>query len=97
MSMEFFKILLVGVLVSFFSHIVFHLLAVFHPCITRMAATEIMKDPQKHVRFEHMMYFLRNMVGFFFVLMLLIAVCRGNVKFTKVNGKTEMSINADID
>ena len=94
--MELFKIILVGVLMSFLWHIAIHLYVVFHPCGTNMAVTEVLKDPRKYVRYEHMVYFLRNMVGFFFVLMLFIAACRGNVKFTKVNDKTEMSINADI-
>ena len=97
MEIELFKIVLVVVLVGILWHIAVHLVVVFWPYATNTAVEEVLKAPHKYVRYEHMKYFLRNMVGLFFVLMLFIAACRGNVKITKVNDKAEMSINADIN
>ena len=95
MDIEVLKIVLIGVLMGFLWHIAIHLLVIFKPCVTNLAVTEVLKDPHKYVRYEHMMYFLRNMICFFFVLLLFIAAWRGDIKIIKQKDIVEISVNSD--
>lgn len=81
------------ILLGFLYHIVMHLLAIFCPHVTKVAVEVVMKDPTKHVVYEHMLYFLRNMIGFFIALMLFVEACNGHVKVTKTENSTEISVN----
>ena len=69
-----------------------HLLAIFCPHVTKVAVEVVMKDPTKHVVYEQMLYFMRNMIGFVIALTLFVEACNGHVKVTKLENGTEISV-----
>lgn len=52
---------------------------------------KVLEDPYKYVMAEGMCYFVRNMVYLFFVCILLLAACNGNMKFDKNSKQIEIS------
>lgn len=74
------KIVLFAMLFSLMWHIIVHLLAVFCPAVTDMAVEEVNKDVRKYVRNEHFAYFLRNMVAFAIVVILLTTVFSSKIE-----------------
>lgn len=72
-------IVLVALFIGILWHIFGHLMIVFHPGTTDLAVKEVLKDPHKYMRYEHMCYFMRNMVYLFFMSMFLTAACTGNM------------------
>jgi hypothetical protein len=66
-------------------------MVVFHQGTTDLYVKKVLKDPYKYVTTEEMCYFIRNMVYLFFVIVLLIAACNGNMRFEKNTKQIEIS------
>jgi hypothetical protein len=66
-------------------------MVIFHQDTTDLYVKKVMEDPYKYVRNEEMGYFMRNIIYFFFVCMLLFAACNGNMRFEKNTKQIEIS------
>lgn len=91
MEMTIVYIVLIALLLGVFWHIFCHLMAVFHKDTTDHCVKKMLEDPYKYFMYEEMCYFVRNMVYLFFVCMLLIAACNGNMRFEKKTKSIEIS------
>ena len=87
------KIILIVTLLFIMFHVVTHLLIVFWGKMTQEAVNEVLKDPHRYIRDEHMCYFIRNMVYLFLVLTLTIAVFQGKVNISKKTNAIEVKGN----
>lgn len=91
MEMTIIYIVLIVLLLGILWHIFCHLMIVFHKDTTDLLVKKVLEDPYRHVRYEEMCYFMRNMVYLFFVCMLLFAACNGNMMFEKKTKQVEIS------
>lgn len=83
-------IVLTVLLIGITWHIFGHLMIIFHSDTTDLAVKEVLKDPHKYMRYEHMCYFMRNMVYLFFILMFLVAACKGNLTIKNEQDKADV-------
>lgn len=81
-------IVLTTIAIGILWHLFCHLMIMFHSDTTDKAVEELLKNPRKYLTDEHACYFIRNMVYLFFVSMLLVAACKGNIHFN--NDATEI-------
>lgn len=79
MEILIFKIVVIILLIRVIVLSVGHLLLVFYDEATKMAVEEILKDPAKYIRDEHIGTFFTNMIWVIIFISLLIAAFKGNV------------------
>ena len=91
MEMTVIYIVLIVLLLGILWHIFCHLMIVFHQDTTDLCVKKALEDPYRYVKYEHMCYFIRNMVYLFFACMLLFAACNGNMHFEKNTKQIEIS------
>ena len=91
MEMTIIYIVLTVLLLGILWHIFYHLMVVFHKDTTDACVKKVLEDTYKYVRHEEMCYFIRNMVYLFFVCMLIIAACNGNMRYEKNTKQIEIS------
>ena len=88
-------IVLIALLLSIIWHIFCNLMNVFYKDATDLYVKKILEDPYEYLRAEEMCNFLRNMVYLYFVGVLLLAGCKGNIRFEKNTKTIETSIVKD--
>ena len=91
MEMTIICIVLIILLLGILWHIFCHLMIVFHKDTTDLYVKYVLENPYKYVKSEQMCYFIRNMVCLFFVCILLLAACDGNMRFEKKTKSIEIS------
>jgi phosphatidylglycerophosphatase A len=79
MEILIFKIVVIILLIRVIILSVGHLIIVFWEEATKMAVEEILKDPAKYIRDEHIGTFFTNMIWVMIFISLLIAAFKGNV------------------
>lgn len=73
------KIILIILLIRVIVLTIGHLVIVFYDEATKMAVDELLKDPMKYIRDEHMSTFFTNMIWIMFFISLLISTFKGNI------------------
>ena len=79
MEILIFKIVVIILLIRVSVLSVGHLIIVFWDEATKMGVEEILKDPAKYIRDEHIGTFFTNMIWVMIFISLLIAAFKGNV------------------
>ncbi len=95
MEMIIIYILLIIISLVILWHIFCNLMAVFHKSTTDLYVKNMLKDPYKYIRNEEMIHFFKNMAYLYFVVLLLLAACNGNIKIEKNIKPIETSIVKD--
>ena len=95
MEMTVIYIALIVLLLGTLWHIFYHLMVVFHKETTDFCVKKVLEDPYKYVKTEEMCYFFRNMMYLYFVVILLLAACNGNIKFKNNTKPIETSLVKD--
>ena len=91
MEMTIIYIILILILLGILWHNFCHLMVIFNQSTTDAYVKKVMESPYKYVRDEEMCYFIRNMLYLYFVVLLLLAACNGNVKYEKRTDSIEIS------
>jgi len=73
------KIILIILLIRVIALSVTHLIIVFYDEATKIAVDELLKDPVKYIRDEHICTFFTNMIWIMFFTSLLISAFKGNI------------------
>ena len=73
------KIVLILLFIRVIGLTIGHLIIVFYKDATKMAAKEIMKDPEHYVREDHICKFMYNMIWIVIFIKLLIAAFTGHI------------------
>jgi len=79
MEILIFKIVVIILLIRVIVLSVSHLIIVFCEEATKMAVEELLKNPAKYIRDEHIGTFFTNMIWVMIFISLLIAAFKGNV------------------
>jgi len=79
MTITIIKIVLIILLIRVLLLSLGHLLTAFWDEANKMAVNEILKDPSKYVRDEHIGIFFTNMIWVYVFIQLLICVFKGNL------------------
>ena len=79
MEILIFKIVVIILLIRVIVLSVSHLIIVFYDEATKMAVEELLKNPAKYIRDEHIGTFFTNMIWVMIFISLLIAAFKGNV------------------
>ena len=81
MELLIFKIIVIGCLIRLIFLQIGHLYIVFNKEGNKMQVDEILKDPEKYVRYDHIEKFIDNMFWVVIFIILIIAAFSGNVTF----------------
>ena len=81
MELLIFKIIVIGCLIRLIFLQVGHLFIAFNKEGNKMQVDEILKDPEKYVRYDHLSIFMTNMIWAVFIIALIVAAFFGNVTF----------------
>ena len=81
MELLLFKIITIGCLIRLILLQVGHLYTAFSEYGNKMQVDEILKDPEKYVRYDHLEMFMTNMIWLVFIIALIVAAFSGNVTF----------------
>ena len=81
MELFIFKIIIIGCLIRLICLQVGHLYIAFNEEGNKMQVDEILKDPEKYVRYDHLETFINNMIWLIVIIVLIIAAFSGNVTF----------------
>ena len=81
MELLIFKIIVIGCLIRLIFLQVGHLFIAFNKDGNKMQVDEILKDPEKYVRYDHLETFMSNMIWLVFIIALIVAAFSGNVTF----------------
>ena len=81
MELLIFKIIVIGCLIRLIFLQVGHLYISFNKEGNKMQVDEILKDPEKYVRYDHLETFMTNMIWLVFIIALIVAAFSGNVTF----------------
>ncbi len=82
MELIIFKIITIGCLIRLIFLQIGHLYISFNKEGNKMQVDEILKDPEKYVRYDHLETFMTNMIWLVFIIALIVAAFSGNVTFT---------------
>lgn len=81
MELLIFKIIVIGCLIRLIFLQIGHLTVAFYKEANKMQVDEILKDPEKYVRYDHLETFMTNMIWLVFIIALIVAAFSGNVTF----------------
>lgn len=81
MELLIFKIIVIGCLIRLIFLQVGHLFIAFNKEGNKMQVDEILKDPEKYVKYDHLETFMNNMIWAVFIIALIVAAFSGNVTF----------------
>ena len=81
MELLIFKIIVIGCLIRLIFLQIGHLTVAFYKEANKMQVDEILKDPEKYVRYDHIEKFIDNMFWVVIFIILIIAAFSGNVIF----------------
>ena len=81
MEILIFKIVVIILLIRVIALSIGHLLIVFWNEGTKMAVEELLKNPIKYIKDEHIGIFYTNMIWVMIFVILLIGVFKGNITF----------------
>ena len=81
MELLIFKIIVIGCLIRLIFLQVGHLYIAFNKEGNKMQVDEILKDPEKYVRYDHLSIFMTNMIWAVFIIALIVAAFSDNVTF----------------
>lgn len=81
MELLIFKIIVIGCLIRLIFLQVGHLFIAFNKDGNKMQVDEILKDPEKYVKYDHLETFMNNMIWAVFIIALIVAAFSGNVIF----------------
>lgn len=81
MELLIFKIVIIVCLIRLIFLQVGHLTVAFYKEANKMQVNEILKDPEKYVRYDHLETFMTNMIWLVFIIALIVAAFSGNVTF----------------
>ena len=81
MELLIFKIIVIGCLIRLIFLQISHLYIAFNKEGNKMQVDEILKDPEKYVRYDHLQTFTYNMIWLVFIIALIVAAFSGNVTF----------------
>ena len=81
MSLLIIKIVLIILLIRVIFYELLHLGCIFWNYGTQSMVDEILKDPEKYVRYDHLETFMNNMIWLVFIIALIVAAFSGNVTF----------------
>ena len=81
MELLIFKIIVIGCLIRLIFLQVGHLFIAFNKDGNKMQVDEILKDPEKYVKYDHLETFMSNMIWLVFIIALIVAAFSGNVTF----------------
>ena len=81
MEILIFKIIVIVLLIRVIALSIGHLIIVFYDEATKMAVEEILEDPTKYIRDEHIDTFFTNMIWVMLFISLLISTFKGNITF----------------
>ena len=79
MELLIFKIFLIAIIIIIVYLMISHLFVVFYDKSTDDAVNDILNDPRKYVRTDHMLKFMGDMIWFYIFLKLLWGVFSGNI------------------
>ena len=88
------KVTLSIIVISILIHVCVHLMIVFHRETTNKAVEKVLEDTHKYVRYQHMLYFFRNMFYLYIALILLWSAFANNLKVIHNSETTEINVNA---
>lgn len=81
MELLIFKIIVIVCLIRLIFLQVGHLYIAFNKDGNKMQVDEILKDPEKYVKYDHLETFMNNMIWLVFIIALIVAAFSGNVTF----------------
>lgn len=81
MELLIFKIIVIGCLIRLIFLQIGHLTVAFYKEANKMQVDEILKDPEKYVKWDHLETFMNNMIWAVFIIALIVAAFSGNVTF----------------
>jgi len=81
MELIIFKIVVIILLIRIIALQIGHLYIAFNKDGNKMQVDEILKDPEKYVRYDHIEKFIDNMFWVVIFIILIIAAFSGNVTF----------------
>ena len=81
MELLIFKITVIILLIRIIALQIGHLTIAFYKKANKMQVDEILKDPEKYVKWDHLETFMTNMIWFAFIIALIVAAFSGNVTF----------------
>ena len=81
MELFIFKIIVIGCLIRLICLQIGHLSVAFYKEANKMQVDEILKDPEKYVRYDHLQTFTYNMIWLVFIIALIVAAFTGHVTF----------------
>ena len=81
MELLIFKIIVIGCLIRLIFLQIGHLYIAFSKEGNKMQVDEILKDPEKYVRYDHLEMFMTNMIWLVFIIALIVAAFIGHVTF----------------
>ena len=81
MELIIFKIVVIILLIRIIALQIGHLFIAFNKDGNKMQVDEILKDPEKYVRYDHIEKFIDNMFWVVIFIILIIAAFSGNVIF----------------
>ena len=81
MELLIFKIIVIGCLIRLIFLQIGHLTVAFYKEANKMQVDEILKDPEKYVKWDHLETFMNNMIWLVFIISLIVAAFSGNVTF----------------
>lgn len=81
MELLIFKIIVIGCLIRLIFLQIGHLYISFNKEGNKMQVDEILKDPEKYVKWDHLETFMTNMIWLVFIIALIVAAFSGNVTF----------------
>jgi len=79
MEILIFKIVVIILLIRVIALIIEHLLIVFYNKANKIAVNQILEDPEKYVRYEHMCKFMNDMIWVMIFINLLVVAFKGNL------------------
>ena len=81
MELLIFKIVIIVCLIRLIFLQIGHLYISFNKEGNKMQVDEILKDPEKYVKWDHLETFMTNMIWLVFIIALIVAAFSGNVTF----------------
>lgn len=81
MELLIFKIVVIVCLIRLIFLQIGHLYISFNKEGNKMQVDEILKDPEKYVKWDHLETFMTNMIWLVFIIALIVAAFSGNVTF----------------
>ena len=83
MELLIFKIITIVCLIRLIILQIGHLYTAFSKEGNNFAVTEILKDPERYVKYDHISIFMTNMIWAVVIISLIVAAFSGNVTFYK--------------